>query len=63
MTDLRTVAQQALRALSDKVRKGEPVDFVDALAVIAYQEELRRQREANSWKARFKQWFRVRGEA
>ena len=50
---------ETLEALSDKVRKGEPIGFLDAIAVINYQENLRRQREANSWRARLKRWFRA----
>ena len=58
---------ETLEALSDKVRKGEPVDFLAAIAVINYQETLRREREANSWVARVKRVTRaverkVRGE-
>ena len=50
---------ETLEALSDKVRKGEPIGFLEALAVIDYQEDMRRQREANSWTARLKRWLRA----
>lgn len=50
---------EALEALSDKVRKGEPIGFLEAIAVINYQENLRREREANSWRARLKRWLRA----
>jgi hypothetical protein len=36
---------QRLEELSDLVRKGIPVDLVDAIAVINYQSELQEQRE------------------
>lgn len=48
-----------LEALSDKVRMGEPVGYLEAIAVINYQMELRREREANSWLARLKRFLRV----
>lgn len=50
---------EALEALSDKVRMGEPIGFWEAIAVIDYQENLRRVREANSWRARLKRWLRA----
>ena len=50
---------EALEALSDKVRKGEPIGFLDTIAVINYQENLRREREANSLVARLKRWLRA----
>ena len=50
---------ETLEALSNKVRKGEPVDFLEAIAVINYQETLRREREANSWAARVKRVIRA----
>ena len=56
MTAMR---DETLEALSDKVRKGELVGFLEAIAVINYQENLRREREANSWAARVKRLFRA----
>ena len=50
---------EALEALSDKVRKGVPVGFLEAIAVINYQENLRREREANTLVARLKRWLRA----
>lgn len=47
-----------LEELSDKVRRGEPVGFLEALAVINYQEHLRREREANSFFGRVKSLFK-----
>ena len=43
-----TVMQRdpALEELSDKVRKGEPIGFLEAIAVINYQEALKTEREA-----------------
>jgi len=37
-----------LEELSDSVRKGIPINFIDALAVIDYQEKLREQRNITS---------------
>jgi hypothetical protein len=50
---------EVLEALSDKVRCGEPIGFLEAIAVINYQENMRRQREANSLVARLKRWLHV----
>lgn len=50
---------ETLEALSDKVRMGEPIGFLEAIAVINYQESLRREREANSLRARLKRWLRA----
>lgn len=50
---------ETLEALSDKVRMGEPIGFLEAVAVINYQENLRRVREANSWRGRLKRWLRA----
>lgn len=47
-----------LEALSDKVRCGEPIDFLDAIAVINYQEQRRQERIANSLSNRFRLWVR-----
>ena len=56
---MTTLRDETLEALSDKVRKGEPVDFLEAIAVINYQENLRREREANSWAAQAKRLLRA----
>lgn len=50
---------EALEALSDKVRKGEPIGLLEAIAVVNYQENLRREREANSIVARLRRWLRA----
>ena len=50
---------EALEALSEKVRQGEPIDALDAIAVVEYQEASRRYREANTALARFKRWLRA----
>ena len=47
-----------LEELSDKVRRGEPIGFLEALAVIDYQENLRQAREANSFIGRVKALFK-----
>lgn len=48
------IRNENLEALSNKIRKGEPVGILDTIAVINYQEHLRREREANSLRARGK---------
>lgn len=50
-----------LEALSDKIRAGEPVGFLEAIAVINYQEQLRHEREALRGKTlfgRLRNWWR-----
>jgi len=50
-----------LEELSDKVRMGIPINFGEALEVIAYQDELRAEREAAKAKTllgRMMRWFR-----
>jgi hypothetical protein len=51
--------RELLEALSGKVRKGEPIGFLEAIAVVNYQENMRREREANSIFARLKRWLRA----
>lgn len=48
---------EMLEALSDKVRMGEPIGFLEAIAVIDYQNNLRLEREANSWRSRLRRWL------
>jgi hypothetical protein len=50
--------RETLEFLSDKVRKGEPISFLQAVAVINYQEQLRQEREANSLLGRLRSWWR-----
>ena len=47
-----------LEELSDKVRKGEPIGFLEAIAVIDYQKLLKEEREYNKLHNRFKRWFK-----
>ena len=48
---------ERLEKLSDKVRKGESIDFSEALEVIEYQEQLKTKRE-NSIIERIKHWWK-----
>jgi len=48
---------ETLEALSDKVRKGEPISFLEAIAVINYQEHLRRERAEQPWWKKLKHWI------
>jgi ribosomal 50S subunit-associated protein YjgA (DUF615 family) len=51
-----------LESLSDKVRMGIPIDFLEALEVIEYQERLRSEREVKRSKTiigRLMRWFRA----
>ena len=50
-----------LEAISDKIRSGEPVDFLEAIAAIDYQTQLRAEREANSLRGRLRSWWRALG--
>lgn len=47
-----------LEGLSEKVRKGEPVGLLQAIAVIDYQEHQRAWHKANAPWARFKRWLK-----
>ena len=51
----------ALEEISDKIRKGEPVGFLEAIAAINYQENLKAERKAmlrKTFIGRLKLWFR-----
>ena len=39
-----------LELLSDKVRMGEPINIIEALEVIEYQEALRKKRNSTFWR-------------
>jgi hypothetical protein len=45
--------------LSDMVRKGQPIDFSEAIEVINYQENLKLERRKNSFVYKVKRWFGV----
>ena len=47
-----------LEALSEKIRKGEPVGFLEAIAAINYQEQLRTEREYNSFRNKAMRGFK-----
>ena len=47
-----------LEEISDKIRKGEPVSFIQAVAAINYQGQLRYEREYNRWWRRLFRWIR-----
>lgn len=49
---------EQLEIISDKIRKGEPVGFLEAIAAINYQGQLRAEREANRWYKRLWRWMR-----
>jgi hypothetical protein len=55
---MENVTNERLEFLSDKVRKGEPVDFFEAIEVIAYQERLKKQKKQNKFIQFFKRWFK-----
>ena len=48
-----------LEILSDMVRKGQPIDFSEAIEVINYQENLKLERKKNSFVYKVKRWFGV----
>lgn len=50
---------EELEAISDKIRRGEPVGFLEAIAAIEYNERLRVEREAKSFAGRLKRFFRA----
>ena len=40
----KTIKDKRLEELSDKVRRGTPVSFIEAMEVIEYQEQLRKNK-------------------
>lgn len=40
---------EELEVISDKIRRGEPVGYLEAIAAINYQGQLRAERDANKW--------------
>ena len=50
------IRNEFLEKISDKIRSGIPVDFLEAIAAINYQEQLRAEREANKWYRRLWRW-------
>ena len=48
-----------LEILSDMVRKGQPIDFSEAMEVINYQENLKLERKKNSFVYKVKRWIGV----
>ena len=40
----KTLVDKRLEELSDKVRRGTPVSFIEAMEVIEYQEQLKKNR-------------------
>lgn len=48
---------ERLEALSDKVRCGIPIDFIEALEVIEYQQLLKEKRQNSLWE-RIKHWWK-----
>ena len=44
MTFRKTIQDKRLDELSDKVRRGTPVSFQEAMEVIEYQEQLRKNK-------------------
>lgn len=50
---------ERLEMLSNKVRRGEPIDFSEAIEVIEYQEQLKQERKTNSFVSRVLRFFGV----
>jgi hypothetical protein len=46
-----------LEAVSDKIRKGEPVGIFEAIEAIDYQEALRNERKQQTPWAKFCRWI------
>ena len=51
-----------LEMLSDKVRRGEPIDFADAIEVIDYQMKLKQEQINHSWVNRLRRFFGKKNE-
>lgn len=43
-TFIKTIKDNRLDELSDKVRRGTPVSFIEAIEVIKYQEQLKKNK-------------------
>lgn len=54
--------EDRLEMLSDKVRWGEPIDFLEAIEVIDYQKKLKQERINNSWANRLRRFFGIKNE-
>ncbi len=52
------MSNERLEMLSNKVRMGEPIDFIEALEVIEYQEQLKKYRKENSIIEKIKRFFK-----
>ena len=48
---------ERLERLSDKVRRGEPIGFSEAIEVIDYQKKLQQERKTNSWVYKVRRFF------
>ena len=48
---------ERLEMLSDRVRRGIPIDFSEAIEVIDYQQRLQQERKNNSWVYKLKRFF------
>jgi len=51
------VKNDRLERLSDEVRKGHPIDFLETLEVIEYQNIIKDTRQL-SWWGNFKKWLK-----
>ncbi len=47
-----------LEEISEKIRRGEPVGFLEAIAAINYQGHWQAERRANVWWRRLIRWLR-----
>ena len=50
---------ERMESISEKIRKGEPVDFFEAIAAIDYQEgrrQMEAERKSNKWWRRLIRW-------
>ena len=52
---------ETLERISDRIRSGEPVGYLEAIAAINYQQSLRDWEKRNSFFARLWRW--VKGDA
>ena len=52
----KTIKDKRLEELSDKVRRGTPVSFIEAMEVIEYQENLKKNKR-KSFVRRVIDWF------
>ena len=53
---METLKDERLEQLSDRVRMGIPIDFIEALEVIEYQENLKKNKKKSFVRRAYRDW-------